>query len=288
MQLFLNIHFIFPTFFLSAKEEAKKLLEELEANHLDADDLSNERSGEDNDDEPTSPLKKKPKSTKAAMKSAEETNANLLPAGKLVVNTLQFGNSNLLEINGIINVDGSTDNVKVDKKVVRDFKNSIDFKLQEPLQYAKEEITGTNTRGKVCSSVQTALDQSVDESNKESNPWMLSVEKSKQKKSNKKKQSEVIVNVKQAAFVLPISRIGVSETPVLKDQDTSVVNETKTLPSCGSNSYDVVKATTVNLTQEELIRRAFAGPTEAELQEELEQEKNEKCKGRKGMGIMGR
>ena len=207
------------------------------------------------------------KSANDTMKPVEETTSSNLPLDKLVANTLQFGNPNLLEISGIINVDRSSDNsANVEEAQI----NKKHFEYSAALRF-RDDNTASTAVGKA---EQKKLAQNV-ETEKNSNPWLLSVEKRNKNKGNKKQQTEVVVDVKEAAFVLPTLNVGLNETQDGKIQSKSFSNSGQTLPSSKSNVRDAAEVTTVNLTQEELVRRAFAAPTEAELEEELNQEKDD-------------
>lgn len=252
--------------FLSAKEEAKKLLEELErTNNPDSNyDHDSDGSTDESKDRLAMQPEAMTKSSNAAMKPGEETHSSNLPEGKLVVNTLQFGHPNSLEISGIINVDRSSEHSAIVEGVEI---NKNHFEYNAALRFKENNTAGTTADKKAG---QTST-QRVDEMEKVSNPWLLSVEKRNNKKGNKKQQNDIVVNVKEAAFVLPILNIEQNKTEDLKVQSKSFTISGQSLPSSKSNTRDT---TTVNLTQEELVRRAFAAPTEAELEEELNQEKD--------------
>lgn len=263
-----NFYYISFLCFLSAKEEAKKLLEELEGNNKpdSNDDHDSDGSTDDSQERLTVKSKATTKSSNAAMKPVEETHSSNLPEGKLVVNTLQFGNPNSLEISGIINVDRTSDHSAIAKEAQI---NKNHFEYNASLRFKDNNNTESTADKKVGQITST---QSVEETKNVANPWLISLEKRNKKNGNKKQQREVVVNVKEAAFVLPILNVELNKTEDLKVQSKSFANSGQTLPSSKSNTRDT---TTVNLTQEELVRRAFAAPTEAELEEELNQEKDD-------------
>jgi U3 small nucleolar RNA-associated protein 14 len=264
-----NFNYISFLCCLSAKEEAKKLLEELEGNSKpnNNDGHDSEDSSEDSDDRLSMHPDTVTKSANVTMKPVEEITSSNLPVGKLVVNTLQFGNPNSLEISGAINVDRSPEYCANAEEAQI---NKNHFEYNAALRF-EDDNTGSTAAGKAG---KKTLAQGVDETEKKSNPWLLSVEKRKKNKGNKKQQTEVVIDVNEAAFVLPTLDVGLNETQDGKIQSKSFSSSGQTLPSNKSNARDAAEVITVNLTQEELVRRAFAAPTEAELEEELNQEKD--------------
>ena len=78
------------------------------------------------------------------MKPVEETHSSNLPEGKLVVNTLQFGNPNSLEISGIINVDRTSDHSAIAKEAQI---NKNHFEYNVALRF-EDDNTGSTAAGK--------------------------------------------------------------------------------------------------------------------------------------------
>merc|ERR1712127_787137 len=126
-----------------AKAEAQLLLEELEgdsSNDID-DDHENEDQDWNNDETNNS---NKNKREKAA--SSEEI-AKVLPAGKLVVSSLEFGKSNSISVDGNISVDLS--NSICDKSNIRNINNetkisSNSLRANAHSQYTTKVVLSNN------------------------------------------------------------------------------------------------------------------------------------------------
>ena len=256
-----------------AKEEARKLLEELERNmsdsNRDEDDSCNE------EDEKT--FEKKPKPNENAI-SAKET-ATILPTGKLVATHLEFGKSNAIEVNGSININigengghsgAHEKDMKYEALVVKGACETSEgcttHKFSEPGKDTDIPVSSSDAR-KIAQQKQKVLSgnkalSSLEGDRVESsfNPWMRPQERNK---SKKRKIEDVVIDIKEAASALADSNI--NETACQEQKDV-LLND----PMSTSEN----KASTVNLTQEELVRRAFAAPTDAELLEEFAKEKD--------------
>ena len=239
-----------------AKQEARKLLNELEANEMDDFDENNESNSEDE-----APEKK--------VVATEKEMSKVMKEGELVATSLEFGNSNAIATSGAIEIDISTgDKDESDEKgnvaviagstsehvstmVVANKstpKKEGDVGAQEPAQrkrlIAKQAATEAEEEG-------------------ESNPWMQSVGDSKEGSANtkKKKNKRGMVDVEGAADILDANS-KVTERDLANKDPASLSEETGEPKKLSM------------LTQEELVRRAFAAPSEKEIEDEFQKEKD--------------
>lgn len=238
-----------------AKQEARKLLEELERNLTDDDDNNNSTDN----DEKLKQMQPYIERKQTAVSTTEA--AKIVSVGKLVANTLQFGKYNALETSGNINIGGEDCSISLrtpnDEKIT---------KACAPIASHSNHSEENDPRKKAGPSANASINI-VDSSS--INPWMSSKVK---KSSTKRKRNDIIVDVKEAAFALS------SDYSPINDETTTKLNTSNSFPdskiSISDDNGKTGMMMTVHLTQEQLVRRAFAAPTDAELLEELEQEKN--------------
>ena len=233
-----------------AKQEARQLLRELEANERERD------SAEEEAEVQQQPLKKK----KKVASSAEMQ--GVMESGKMVASSLTFGSSNTIAIDGGINID------------IRSISKSSSTSGPTSLKVVATEHASTfdvvETDLNIVAASEKAVDRQrfVEQSKRkggeeELNPWLSApgdstTEKSKSKKSKYKGvDRRGIVDVDGAASILadaPVSKAG----KALAD-------------GAGSSQGKSI----VLLSQEELIRRAFVAPSEQEVDDEFLKEKAE-------------
>lgn len=227
-----------------ARDEARKLLEELEANEIE---FMASNSEDENNDEQISLAKK----TKTRVATEAEIN-EILPEGTMVASSLQFGKA-----------DGFS--IKVDG----DIKLSSDNRgIEADDMQAESRMSKKKRKKQRDASVEGDVDvpQSADVNNadvEEENPWITS--KSTQKSS---KSLSRVVNIDKAASML------VDDEQVMKSakrkRDDDDIQDQSQEENPDSTNKDVGIA---ELSQAELVRRAFAAPADLEAEEEFMKEK---------------
>ena len=221
-----------------AKEEARSLLKELEGNE----------SNSENDDKceiKTKKRKKKKVSSDAEMKQ-------VMNEGKLVASALEFGKSNSIKVAGAINIDGSSE-----KPLESMNEQNVSGKIVLSNVGAMKAGIKANDEGQISSNKTSAAGEGRKEE-ATSNPWMSKVNTGKSKnKSIPGVSRDGVVNIRGVEGILSKEKTGEKELPALKLRDSS---EDKT-------------EKIADLSQEELVRRAFAAPDESLIEEEFEQEK---------------
>ena len=258
-----------------AKQEARELLRELEANEesgggLDGSDVDNDES---NDEEETNKGKKKPK-----IASAKEMES-VLSKGKLVATSLTFGNSDSIQVSGDIDLNSSN------KPKTATQKDSDSTKMIALTTHEIENVdeTSTTTQSKLDVSVSKTNIKSksnVVEEEEESNPWLASVGKGDTDKndsgmdSNKHRKKKSLPSVSRDGIVNVADAVNIisggdddNEKEALESKTTTSENE----DSEKANNNSEAKIAT--LSQDELVKKAFATPSENEIEEEFEQEK---------------
>lgn len=247
-----------------AKEEARELLRELQS----AEDFGNDNYNSDDNSaiEASSETSKKVKVKAASVKEMK----TLLSDGKLQSSMLDFGNATAVAVSGDIALDIS--NRKDDA-----FKQSSE-KINEEKELSEISNVGTTITLQTSSSKfqedkNTRKKSKPNESDRKetieedlSNPWLKSPTNNNEKEASSKPADGLKHNSKYATKALEEP----ASTNIISCEDTSSEKST-------SNEYGNQEGTTdkiVSLTQEELARRAFVSPNEAEIEAEFEKEKN--------------
>ncbi len=229
-----------------AKEEARRLLEELEANEAAA-------VSTDSEDEDGINVKGKPRGKPVA--SAAET-SKVLPEGKLVASSLQFGKADGFAIKVDGNIDLEQDHSGASIKNVAD-SHAEEGKPTKGNKKNKKRKKNKEGDGNNESSGQQNNAQV--EVNSKENPWIVA------STANKAKSSTLKVNINEAASML------VDDPKAKKDgkrkRDSA---ETKPEESEEGNPKEGI----VELSQAELVRKAFATPVDLEAEEEFQKEKD--------------
>lgn len=270
-----------------AKEEARKLLEELEANEIDVSSDS-----EDEDDFDKSEKNSKTKKPKVATEA--ETN-KVLPEGKLVASSLQFGKADgfAIKVDGNIELSGNGGQI-IEKAKESDEMDDEQEATQGKKKRRKKKKHEVKDDGEVVdpSSTSKKANNTTTSSTmeeEEENPWIVS-------KSNTKKYSKPLsttVNINEAASMLvdnPVQDDKSGKRKQRDDDDSAIVkskeekeseeansNETTTTPTPVAAEKEVGVA---DLSQAELVRRAFAAPADLVAAEEEFQKEKEQMKER--------
>lgn len=250
-----------------AKEEARRLLLELESNENEHDpdaDASDTYKETDS---------MKPKKAKIASKQEMK---QVLAKGELIASSLQFGNSNLISVSGDIDIDmglsaaNQADNKKSkDKLRDRNATVSEHSAILNPINtdehQERQELSEASIR---CDNPPRAqapeLRASVDE---ESNPWLVtnndSVVKGGGSSLNKtSKGKNGVVDLERAVELMenvrnvPSNIEGADHSNGAPEKDIDTLSEQR-------------NKKIITLTQEELIRKAFATPSDKEAEEEF-------------------
>ena len=230
-----------------AKEEARKLLEELEANEM-AGMSSSDSSDSDEDGEDGEELKSN-KKKKQRVASEAETN-KVLSEGKLVASSLKFGKG-----------DGFAIKVDGDIKLGGD-----ELKGKE---VGKKQGKKQKKKPKPQALVKPTLPQAEEE---EENPWIVS------KSTNKStKPLSRTVNIDKAASML-VDNVQEDKTSKRKrdddvDDNKTILLESTTVTADSPPASSEKEVGVAELSQAELVRRAFAKPADLEAEEEFLKEK---------------
>lgn len=240
-----------------AQEEARALLQELQANEQGDGDVQNDFK---------QPLRKKIKKASTSTELQQ-----VIGDGKLVANSLEFGHSNSISISGGIEIDLDVD--RIGKSVATKLKSlageqTNTFEVTMDVEDGKNllsKATNDHRKNALKSNTLSATFGSNEMEENESNPWLAatldaSETRNDAGKSKKRKTAGVsrkgVVNVDGAAdLIAELPQKGNIKRPSLEVTATS------------SNIS--------SLTQEELVRRAFATPTDREVEDEFAKEKAE-------------
>lgn len=256
-----------------AKEEARKLLGELQANEMD--DFDDVMKSDEEEEEP----KVMPK-----VASMNEMN-KVLPKGDMIAKSLEFGNSNAIATSGGIDIDlgGDSDDDgenegRIDKDLVieeqNEFVSTIDVNDRSTGHKSNSgdrEATAKNTskkKRKANPAESTAVIGA--EAEEEINPWIQHAEGNDSRaaaknvepgrSAKKAKHNKGIIDIAGAVDILDAGsneKLPQDPLPIAKEASEDASSE-KMISS---------------LTQEELVRRAFVGQNEKEIDEDFEKEK---------------
>ena len=262
-----------------AKEEARRLLEELEANEAIA--VSTDSSDDDEDDGvDTKKQKKKPK-----FASESETNL-VLPEGKLVASSLQFGKSGgfSIAIDGNIELNADADSAN-DKTNEAD--SGDDYEEEDVVEQTSSSKKKKKNKKKKKAQGEKTIDakSTAEDVQEEENPWIKSesepttaLSSNKSMPSKKKSPSSWTVNIDEAASMLVDDSAEKNKSDAKRKRDDSEDNEptanevNESTPSAEMET-DKSDVGVANLSQAELVRRAFAAPADLEAEEEFQKEK---------------
>ena len=241
-----------------AREEARKLLGELEGNEIDDyDDMvqSDESdSGVAERDEDVSSAKE--------MKS-------VLEKGELVASSLEFGNSNAIATsNGIeIDLETSEEPTGNDTKpsAVPTSGNSEYVTLMEfdkgNFTASENKTSQKRKKSAIKASVPSTKGATQAEDGDEVNPWMKTTSKKTNAIAGGKGSRKSVIDVNKATDILDANKDGNKPTKL------------KSIPKETSVSGKDEEKKITSLTQEELVRKAFVGQNESQIDEEFKTEK---------------
>ncbi len=258
-----------------AKEEARKLLEELEANEAAAISTDSEDESE-NEKSPAS------KPTKPKVASEAETKM-VLPDGELVASSLQFGKSDgfAISINGNIELNASDESKE---KTIEEFESKDDNDgVKTGISIKKNRTKKKKKQCEPKDSNSPSAEVITDDNEEGLNPWIVTESKSSNRESirnratatkfasaKQKVSSSLTVNIKEAASMLVDDiKDGKSEAKRKRaeTEDEDEFNEESKLDGEKSNRG------VADLSQAELVKQAFASPADLEAEEEFQKEK---------------
>lgn len=231
-----------------AKQEARELLRELEAN-ANADEsgdeeLKNDHDKEEHDSKATAPLKEMNK---------------ILTKGKLVASSLEFGHSNPVSVTGGINLEVDAMPVTSEGTV----ETATHVRLSN---ITNEEERGGSKHSTATITSASELDTKV--SNEEQNPWVrkdnasdkAALGRDEKKHSRQPRISKGgVINIVDAVNVLT------SDEEVNHNARETKVSEV--LPETTDSKISL-------LSQDELVKKAFATLSEQDIDEDFQREKS--------------
>lgn len=248
-----------------AKEEARKLLEELEANELAG--MSTDDSNTDHYDvtERKSSLAATKKKTKVA---TESETIKILPEGKIVASSLVFGKGDnfAVKANESTELDGGG-NHNNDGKLEKEIRKAKKSRRKKDGAAADNLSTSTNDKMEPVS-------VTVEE---EENPWIVSKSTKKSIKTLHRK-----ININDAASML-VESVRDNKSDKRKRNDDDVVDDDDQQHNKGMEdsttkiaiplALENTNVGIADLSQAELVRRAFATPANLCAEEEFDKEK---------------
>jgi len=277
-----------------AREEARKLLGELEANEKD-----------DYDDIMQSEEEEQDVVEKERKIAPDREMRDVLQQGELVASSLEFGNSNSIATSSGIEIDlGPADKFdsNEDKSDVENDEQSETSSIKE----AKPQVandSGTNEyftvmefdkvssnnsaysrslskqpldiksskKGSKKTSV-TVTERVVAEDDDEPNPWMKSTDGNDSiKHSEKDSRSISVKKAKRMGVIDIVGAIDILDRN--KDDEKKGTLEVENNEDSLSNKKENHEKKITMLTQEELVRKAFVGQNESQIDEEFKKEK---------------
>ena len=244
-----------------AKQEARELLKELEANEDIDSDADQGMPKEDGEYE----------STKKRKKTASSSEMEkVLPKGKLIATSLEFGNSNSVSVSGAIDLDIEQRPVKLKSSRPGD---ATDVKLTTVDVERVEDIEGRRASSKGIRGSE-ANESPAPEG--ESNPWMQS-----SSDKNKPSQESSVPAAKKPKKSLPsVSKqgvINVADAINVLSGDVEEGRKEKTTPLTNTIEKELgveSEKKIASLSQEELVKRAFATVPDKDIEDEFENEKD--------------
>ena len=235
-----------------AKQEARQLLQELEDEERPSDD--DDESADEKQEK-----KKRPKSGKSASKEEME---HVLKEGEMVASSLKFGNSDTTQVTGGITIDVATTSQHSSTLEASALASSDKL----PVAQARDGASKTAHKTSETKNKKVQVHTERSSIQEESNPWLVNdndktttpASTSNKGIYSKKKTKKGMVDIDRAIDLL---------SPSAEDPNANRKNVKST------NTPDENPKRITALTQEELVARAFAGPTPEEAQEEFDREK---------------
>ena len=278
-----------------AKEEARKLLEELESNELAG------TSGDDDDDGEVDDYEIEERKSKKTRVATEAETGKVLPGGKMVASSLMFGRGDgfAIQVDGNIELAGKgggdgdggrIDDMAEDAKEVPGAGGGKSKKSKRKKRQGSSGDADDDGNAAVDPSSTSAVSNKdahvpAKVTEEEENPWIVT--KSTKRSSNNKPLSRT-VNVDEAASMLVDVVVddgggggggGGKRKRDIGGDDAVSHDEggTEAADVEGSSAPPAIPDGDVvgiaDLSQAELVRRAFAAPADLEAEAEFEREK---------------
>jgi U3 small nucleolar RNA-associated protein 14 len=269
-----------------AREEARQLLMELEAEN------ENEQDHQQSDSDEEHPGEDKQKELRGKKRASKEEMKTVLNQGDLLAASLKHGTANVVTMSGNISVDvgfyHSANNLtsKSDSAAaVTEHKTSLltseTAKIGVELESKQKSSNNSKTRVQSVSSKTLQSDDSPGKKfeEEESNPWLemaasekplvgeTRINKSSSKSQAMKAKERTKAN--KRGFVDIDRAVDMLEVPKAKPMANEEKLETKK-----SAEQKVSEKSIVMLTQEELVRKAFAAPVDLDMDDEFAKEKD--------------
>ena len=242
-----------------AKQEARELLMELEANEGMSNEFDNDDDAEDGSDN-----EKQNKKKQAA--SAEEME-KVLPKGKLIAKSLEFGNSNAVAVSGAIDLDGGETEIS-SKKSQSESRKEIDVTLEDVDVEAVQKIKNAPKSSTPQTPSAKAKSKKTES---ESNPWMKNADS-----SDDEAEKEATKNSKRKKSAPAISRqgiINVSDAVNILTGNNQGDNSSLPIAEDGGEMQNKEQSKIASLTQEQLVKQAFATASDKDIENEFAKEK---------------
>ena len=191
--------------------------------------------------------------------------SNVLDKGKLVASSLKFGNSNSVQVTGDIDL-GLTEMPSTQTKSdnVKTISLSTPHSIDEEIKSDKATTTVSHSKKMPTTTEKVATG--------ESNPWLIpdankNEENDTNKSTTKKKKSKSKASVSKQGIVNVADAINVISGETQEE-------ETETNEVEKSSGKDAASDSKIaSLSQEELVRKAFATPNVKDIEDEFEKEK---------------
>lgn len=254
-----------------AKEEARALLRELESNEQNMNDDYDEAVRYDSEEEAER------KANKTAKVASKEDMKEVLDDGALVATSLKFGKSNAVSMSGGIDIDIGT-SPKDDGNnthAISEYTSTINVAQpdDDPVVNEEEDHDKKLSANKKASSKTKRKEVPADaeELGTSDNPWINSSQTHAKAAENVDKPKAHDKKLKK-----PPTKTGVVDVDnVLDVLDGSFEAEKKDKQNKNNEESCHEEKKITMLSQEELVRRAFATQSEQEIEEEFAREKAE-------------
>lgn len=239
-----------------AKEEARQLLRELETNE-ELDDYDRAIIN-DSDSEEKKPTKKRSVASKEAMKE-------VMSDGEMVASSLKFGKSNAVSVSGGINIDfgaGATTKSGKGTRTVSEHTAEASMHDDEEDNPASPEHAGNKKKEKKEKKEQAKTNA------EEENPWISASENNADSSASKKALK------RNGAAALKTGMVDVERVlDVLDGGAQPSTRKSKRGSNVESSEPPKNPQSITMLSQEELVRRAFATSEEKDVEEDFAKEK---------------
>ncbi len=237
-----------------AKAEARELLKELEANA----EASEDEDQDEESDETSASKKKKPK-----VASAKEME-KVISKGKLTAASLEFGNSNTVAVSGEIDLEIGS---KSTKKVDAEAGNSMTISLSQVEAVEADQVQEGESR--ITTGLQAKTSKRNHSEEEDSNPWVqnASIESNTEDSRKAKKLKKVLPRISKQGIV------NVADAVNILSGDVDTIDESKKSEKTETVRTTNVSSAIATLTQEELVKKAFATPSEKDIEDDFEKEK---------------